>query len=30
MAGSVVTRDWEALEMTDMIGQHGQMHYAAL
>ena len=25
MAGSVVTRDWEALEMTDMIGQHGQI-----
>ena len=25
MAGSVVTRDWEALEVTDMIGQHGQI-----
>ena len=25
MAGSVLTRDWEALEMTDMIGQHGQI-----
>ena len=25
MAGSVATRDWEALEMADMIGQHGQI-----
>ena len=25
MTGSVVTRDWEALEMTDMIGQHGHI-----
>jgi len=25
MAGSIATRDWEALEMTDMIGQHGQI-----
>jgi hypothetical protein len=25
MTGSVLTRDWEALEMTDMIGQHGQI-----
>ena len=25
MAGSVSTRDWDALEMTDMIGQHGQI-----
>jgi hypothetical protein len=25
MAGSVATRDWEALEMADMIGQYGQI-----
>jgi hypothetical protein len=25
MAGSVATRDWEALEIADMIGQHGQI-----
>ena len=25
MAGSVFTRDWEALELADMIAQHGQI-----
>lgn len=25
MAGSAATRDWEALEIADMIGQHGQI-----
>lgn len=25
MAGSIATRDWEALEMTDMIGQNGHI-----